>query len=276
MKMKNIFKYFILILLISACTNSVKEKIIEEKIIIDTIKDFKIDSTENTHVSLKKMLIYFSVNWEVLINKADASSFWKNTGIRTRYRAIKNTMSINIIGTLLDEDVFSAGPHNYDFDYNNSIFGKYNPKFLSKLHKELTILYKDKEFVNNFQNLYNSQLKRFLQTYYLSYSYFANNNKHIFNNFDGTPRVNHLNISYEFADDLKQKNYDFYEAITSSSFWVRRSIDGTSNEFFKLLTLTLKTFDNDFLKENIVEEIKMQDSFNYEQWIEFLEERTDC
>ena len=94
--MKNILKYFTLILLISACNNSVKEEKIDEKIIINTIEEFKLGKTDTAHSSLKKMLIYLSENWQVLIKKEDGSSFWKNTGIRTRYRAIKNTINIII------------------------------------------------------------------------------------------------------------------------------------------------------------------------------------
>ena len=150
------------------------------------------------------------------------------------------------ICTILDEYVFLAGPHDYGFmNYQSSSFGEYNPLFLSKLYNELSKLYSDEEFVNNFQYLYDSQLKRYLRTYYISYSYAANNEKYIFEyspNFD------------EFSTKMDRKGYNWYETNTCSKFWVRRSIDGTSNYFFKLLSLTLEIFDTNFVHENNVKE----------------------
>ena len=266
MKMKNILKSIILLLLISACTNTVKEKTIEEEqIIIPPFVEEKIDSTPTVNKpleyrqaeGLKGLLYHFSDNWEELYS--ERNNYWNNTGIRGRYQKIKHKIGIHILQTILDENVFLAGPHDYGFmNYQSSSFGEYNPLFLSNLYNELSKLYSDEEFVNNFQYLYDSQLKRYLRTYYISYSYAANNEKYIFEyspNFD------------EFSTKIDRKGYNWYEANTCSKFWVRRSIDGTSNDFFKLLSLALETFDTNFLHENKVKEIKMQDSISYGQWI---------
>ena len=40
--------------------------------------------------------------------------------------------------------------------------------------------------------------------------------------------------------------YDVYEAYSCPSFWIRHSIDGSSELFFELLETTIKTFDSDF------------------------------
>ncbi len=51
---------------------------------------------------------------------------------------------------------------------------------------------------------------------------------------------------YHFGTDMEDDGYDVYEAHSCPSFWMRRSIEGTSELFFELLETTLKTFDSDF------------------------------
>jgi len=265
--MKNTFKFIIPLFLITGFTNTVTEYAIVE--IAMNATDTAHKKTEGSQTAgIKELLYHCSDNWEKLY--AESGNYWNRTGIRGRYQKIKHKIGIHVLQTLLDENVFLAGPHlDAGFmNYQSSHFGKYNPLFLSKLYTELSEIYSDEEFVTNFQHLYNTQLKRYLRTYYISYSYAANNKKYIFKN---SPNFD------AFATEMDRKGYDWYEAATCPRFWVRRSIDGTSNEFFKLLTLTLTTFDPDFLLENNVQEIKLYDSINYEQWIELQnEEGIDC
>ncbi|MDA0317215.1 MAG: hypothetical protein O2906_07405 [Bacteroidetes bacterium] len=51
---------------------------------------------------------------------------------------------------------------------------------------------------------------------------------------------------YPFGTDMQDDGYDVYEAHSCPSFWMRRSIDGTSELFFELLETNLNTFDSDF------------------------------
>lgn len=51
----------------------------------------------------------------------------------------------------------------------------------------------------------------------------------------------------DFAESNESKGYDVYESFVCPGFWVRRSIDGTADEFFDLLKLTLRTFDPEFI-----------------------------
>ena len=44
-----------------------------------------------------------------------------------------------------------------------------------------------------------------------------------------------------YADTAaKNKEADWYEAVTAPSFWIRRSIDGTDEQFFELLELVIE------------------------------------
>jgi hypothetical protein len=51
----------------------------------------------------------------------------------------------------------------------------------------------------------------------------------------------------DFAEALEKDGYDVYEAFTCPGFWIRRSIDGTADEFYEVLKLTLQTFDPAFI-----------------------------
>ena len=53
---------------------------------------------------------------------------------------------------------------------------------------------------------------------------------------------------HEFAYG-RDSRYDGDERIVCAGFWVRRSIDGTADEFYELLKLTMNTFDAEFLKK---------------------------
>ena len=48
-----------------------------------------------------------------------------------------------------------------------------------------------------------------------------------------------------FAEELEKgiQKADVYEAFTAPSFWIRRHIDGTSDEFIKLLEMTVSHFE---------------------------------
>ena len=40
-----------------------------------------------------------------------------------------------------------------------------------------------------------------------------------------------------------ERNMDWYEAYTAPGFWIRRSIDGTDQQFFAMLTQVIDSFD---------------------------------
>ena len=52
-----------------------------------------------------------------------------------------------------------------------------------------------------------------------------------------------------FAGKFSGDNAE-YVAIVEPGFWVRRSIDGTEDEFYQLLKLVMSTFDPQFLSDN--------------------------
>jgi len=53
-----------------------------------------------------------------------------------------------------------------------------------------------------------------------------------------------LNEIYRaYADVMSNDGYDWYEADTAPGFWIRRSIDGTDDDFIGLLNAVLEEVD---------------------------------
>jgi hypothetical protein len=50
------------------------------------------------------------------------------------------------------------------------------------------------------------------------------------------------------TDHLEKAGHDWYEVNVAHGFWVRRTIDGTADEFHTLLTALLTTHDSKWLK----------------------------
>jgi len=194
-------------------------------------------------------------NWETVLSKVDIS--YENTmtdipesGIRGRYEQYKKYLGISILESVVGEKVFLSGPHRTVLNYKSQDqFGHYNPLFLKKLGGNLKFLFQNKTFVKNAQAHYDTKLKRYLRVYFLSYKVAANN-KEVMNGYLNAiahpERYEYMNgrikgPSYflqesfrDFAEGLEKDGYDVYEAFTCPAFWVRRSIDGTADEFYEV------------------------------------------
>lgn len=190
------------------------------------------------------------------------SSWIPESGIRGRYQVARQVLSKAVLESIVGEKAFLSGPHKKSVNYNSTReFGRYNPEFLTKLRQSLASLFSNKIFVDNAQALYDSELKQYLRTFYLAYEVGANNQEvmdgylailskepreYAGNVFLSEPS-NFLQEAFRsFAESIEEEGYDVYEGFTCPGFWVRRSIDGTADEFFELLTLTIHTFDPEF------------------------------
>ncbi len=190
------------------------------------------------------------------------SSWIPESGIRGRYQIASQVLGKSVLESIIGEKAFLSGPHEQGVNYNSAReFGRYNPKFLTKLHTSLASLFSNKIFVDNAQALYDRELKRYLRTYYLAYEAGANNRevmdgylallaaepkKYSESVFLSEPSLFLQESFRDFAESLEKEGYDAYEGFACPGFWVRRSIDGTADEFFELLALTIKTFDPEF------------------------------
>jgi len=208
-------------------------------------------------------------NWDNTVSTTDfykevPETYIPESGVRGRYALYDKFFSISMLETIVGEPAFLKGPHANTPNYKSeTTFGYYNPLFVKKLEDNLRFVFKNKDFVNGVQAHYDSHLKQYLRTYYLSYKEGANNQevmdgyleaisnpqKHDYMNGRIKGPSFYLQEEFrDFAESLEKQGYDVYEAFTCPSFWVRRSIDGTADEFYELLKLTLETFDPRFMK----------------------------
>lgn len=183
------------------------------------------------------------------------------TGIRGRYEIIKRNMSIGLVENIIGESVFISGPHNNSINYSSyNDFGRYNPSFLNKLYDNLFNLTNNEAFVRSFQGWYDTELKQYLRLYFLSFPEAAYD-RNIMSQYLQVMKKNSKNygesgVSFltsqfrSFVKDANKHGYGFAEAYAVPGFWVRRSIDGTAHQFWKLLKLVLLTFDKDFVEKH--------------------------
>ena len=222
--------------------------------------------TDNSQITLSKSIASLVLNWDKIISDADLSpeninSWLPNRGIRGRYELAKKYLSVRFLEEIIGEKVFVNGPHAEEIDFKSEEFGYYNPKFLKKLYGNLKSLYSNKEFIESTQALYDSRLKQYLRTFYLSYEIAVNNEEIIsgykkaiidpsqgsYMNWISGPSY-YLQGSFAgFAQSIEVKGYDVYEGSTCPGFWIRRSIDGTEKQFYELLVLTISYYDQEFL-----------------------------
>ena len=242
-------------------------------IVIVTLSACATNKSNNYLNNLRDNLSQAALNWNTLNANADLSleninSWIPESGIRGRYQIAKKYISIGFLQEVVGAKVFRKGPHGLEMDYNSNEFGYYNPDFLKKLHIRLENLFANVDFIESTQKLYNSELKYYLRSYYLSYPVAANNLEVISGYkkamvdpskgayMDGLisgPSF-YLQESFrEFAENTNDawyntmEEYDAYELFTCPGFWIRRSIDGTESQFYELLVLTLKHYDPEFL-----------------------------
>jgi len=191
-------------------------------------------------------------------NNYEESSTWlPELGIRGKYYANRKTLSILKIADVVGVPLFVSGPHKKKMNYSSQDdFGHYNPAFLKRTLKLLTKTLKDKQFIKNAQPLYNNVFKSYVRCYWNSYR------KVILDKAIKTEFIsNYLSLMEEgrdagfeiqqaFSDiaaEAEANGLDWYEYTVTATFWLRRAIDGTDEEFYNLLKLVMSKFDKEYM-----------------------------
>ena len=214
----------------------------------------------------QKIALTFS-NWDNIVASPELSNqyveYWSEVGVRGRYKVFKKYLSKATLENIVGEKAFLNDLHANDLNFNSiDKFGYYNPIFLNKLHKKLIVLFTSEAFIKSTQAFYDKKFKQSLRACYLSYK-IAGNNREFIDGYLGAisePNKNsymngmisgpsfYLQESFrDFALSIENDGYNVYEGFTFPGFWVRRSIDGTADEFYDLMMLALNTFDPEFV-----------------------------
>lgn len=221
------------------------------------------DDSINAITGLSKRIRLASQNWKLFVSQGAQlpyhthSTYLPELGIRGKYQSFKKVFQITFLEKLTKEKVFLKGPHrNGEINFNHpSHFGHYNPKFLDKLKSILEKELANEIHVSLFQDCYDKNFKKLLRVFYMTRVLVSLQD-------DAGQKYSKLleqiksgkkteNASFFLQEKFRPftevlKTHNFYEVISCSSFWVRRSLDNTDDRFKILLDLVLKKMDPEF------------------------------
>lgn len=197
--------------------------------------------------------------WELLQTdyepNHDRDGTWLNVGFRAKYAMAKNYASLHILEKVFDEKVFLSGPHGEDFDFfSTTSFGHYNPVFLNKLYKAMDTALQNPMFKTVAQQLYRSHLRSMARTYYDAHDFMYSSPsliKQLKKEYlekmameGGTTEGSFQETFRGHANAVSvDRGADIYEAFTAPAFWLRRDMDGTGDEFIKILELVINELE---------------------------------
>lgn len=181
---------------------------------------------------------------------------WLDVGLRSKYAMAKNYASLDLIEVAVGQPIFLRGPHQGDLDFTSTTsFGYYNPDFVTSLHQSLETALKNPMFKKVADNFYEKHLKSMAHTYYDAFLYLEQNPElrtRLTNDYllamaqpAGTMEGSLQEHFRGYAEQLEKNNSqaDLYEAFTAPSFWLRRHIDGTADEYIALLEMAVSHFE---------------------------------
>jgi len=211
---------------------------------------------------------------------------WLDYGLRDLYCQIKPFVDYSKLMAISGLLIFKeGGPHtisslNFEGGYE---FGHYNPEFLTWIQEKVVIDPADSIFKQQIQLAYNDKIKVVARAFYQTHKILfatpegSDEFKTIKSKYQdkiekqtlercylgGPEKCGGLYLQEEFrrlGDYLANQNENISEKINgednywylanvSGGFWVRRSIDGTEQQFFDILTKLLEIYDSEWLDE---------------------------
>ncbi|MBX2874301.1 MAG: hypothetical protein KTR30_19430 [Saprospiraceae bacterium] len=185
----------------------------------------------------------------------DSDGTWLEEGFRSKYAMAKKYVAPDILEATYGVPVFLKGPHKGEMNFNsNTAFGYYNPAFISKVKADVKIVLANPFFKSLIKEAYLNYFENMALTYKDAYLYLNENPKklkrmsgsylHQVKQKGGTADGSMQEIFREYADSATG-DASWYEAVTAPSFWVRRSIDGTSKEIFELLNMIISEMEKE-------------------------------
>lgn len=167
-------------------------------------------------------------------------------GVRQLYSNEKENLGFKLMGNLIGEPVFLEGPHKKEMNFEASTFGYYNPKFLKKLENLLVDLFSDEAWVNKYREIYYTSIYQYLNRHEAGYNYFIENEEEIQEAIDSYKEGKKTWIPIELKKDNSGLDLEDNYLRQTVSFWARRSMDGTVDQFKTLLDLVRNAFENQY------------------------------
>lgn len=188
---------------------------------------------------------------------------WLDVGLRSKYAMARKYASLELLEAAFGQSVFVRGPHQGDMDFNsNTSFGYYNPAFLRDVKETIEAALQHPGFAKVAKGVYEKHFKSMALTYQDAYHYMHDDQARLeslrseyllqlaepegvtggsfqetFRSYADNGRFS--NKDEEKAYKLKNPNEDWYEKVTAPGFWLRRSIDGTSDQMYSILNMVI-------------------------------------
>jgi hypothetical protein len=219
-----------------------------------------------------------SISWKAgaLLNEdtPDRSGHSWLPGSRKLYNQMSVVMDFSKLKSLSPVPIFLNDVHGDVINLESADFGRYNPKFLTWANEKLIPAAGNALLREATQPVYNKFLKPMVRTYYIAYghledhpgilekaiatyemeleSYKKNTKVYEKGCFSCGPGAPLQAVFHGYADDQAEKyqwtgDLGLYNFSVAPAYWVRRHIDGTSWQFFKLLKKLIQTYDPEFL-----------------------------
>lgn len=226
---------------------------------------FKTINSTNTHdfqpiepaifkvMEVTSLWDLLKANYEPVRERDDT---WLDVGLRSKYAMARNYASLDVIEATFGQPVFLRGPHDGDLDFNSTTsFGYYNPDFVLSVHKAVEMAIANPLFSEMGKQVYEKHLMSMAHTYLAAHKYLEE--QHELKNTltqdyllmmakpEGTMDGSLQESFRGYAEEVERSaaKSDVYEAFTAPSFWLRRSIDGTDDEFVALLEMVINHFE---------------------------------
>lgn len=186
----------------------------------------------------------------------DIFDYYPEGGMLIFYCHAKSFLNFADIQKMAAMPIFLQGPHKAEINSQSSQeFGHYNPVFVQWLIDNLLPSKQDHEFILATQNMYDNYVRQLARTYFITYIELTQNHALYFqesiNTYQDLLQSQQLPVGYHedfhsFAD-LYQQGYERNVVKGAVGFWIRRSIDGTIDEFYTGLNNLLSLYDAEFL-----------------------------
>ena len=216
--------------------------------------------------------------YERIAECPEEQTWLPDMGIRGLYCHLKAFLDYEHLQAVLSESIFVQGPHgNGILNLKASgEFGYYNVDVLKTLTEQVILpSLTDVEFIAATQESYDLYLKNLAQSYYTAYQFLKT--------VDAAWLANPLGVNYQkeepiyvdqesveasylkhleqqtLPDDFLQEVFreptdrlvdendpEWYNVNTAFGWWLRRSIDGSEQEFLRILELFLMSYDAEF------------------------------
>lgn len=205
--------------------------------------------------------------WELLLlnyeNDYDRDGTWLEVGLRAKYAMAKDYASLSQVEAIFGMPVFLKGPHKKAMEYNSTTsFGHYNPAFIQQLETTFRLAMKHPNYREVLKKIYQNYLHSMALTYKDAY-YFLHSNPSRLQELQETysQQLEHPEGTLEgslqeafraYADGdyfskeiqdqanaLEDFEANWYEKVTAPAFWLRRSMDGTGEQWLELLELVM-------------------------------------